>query len=158
MTGVLHILTGKIASGKSTLARQLASGPKTVLLSEDQLLSTLYEGDMNAVADYVRNSARLRAGLLPHVIDLLSSGLSVVLDFAANTPEQRHWMRQIIDGSGCDHRLHYLDVSDDVCRARMHARNASGEHPFQVNDEQFDWITSHFSPPHEREGFEVFTH
>ena len=154
---MLHILTGKIASGKSTLARQLAAGPATVLLGEDQLLSTLYEGDMNTLADYMRNSARLRAGMLPHVVDLLGCGLTVVLDFAANTPEQRHWMRQIIDTAGCPHRLHYLAVPDDICRARLHARNASGTHPFQVSDEQFDWITSHFVPPHETEGFTVVT-
>lgn len=155
MPGTLHILTGKIASGKSTLAKQLAAQPETILLSEDQLLSTLYEGDMNEVTDYVRNSARLRTGLLPHVSELLNTGLSVVLDFAANTPDQRDWMRQIIEQSGCPHILHYLDVSDDICRARMHDRNARGNHPFQPTDEQFDWITSHFVPPHETEGFEV---
>ena len=73
MPATLHILTGKIASGKSTLARQLAAEPDTVLLSEDNLLSTLYEGDMNTVSDYVRNSARLREGLLPHIVELLNT-------------------------------------------------------------------------------------
>ena len=155
MPATLHILTGKIASGKSTLARQLAAEPDTVLLSEDNLLSTLYEGDMNTLADYVRNSARLREGLLSHIVELLNAGLSVVLDFAANTVDQRHWMRRIIDASGCLHTLHFLDVPNEICRARMHTRNARGEHPFQPNDEQFDWITDHFVPPHEREGFEV---
>ena len=155
MPGTLHILTGKIASGKSTLAKQLAEQPETILLSEEQLLSTLYDGDMNEVTDYVRNSARLRAGLLSHVCGLLNTGFSVVLDFAANTPDQRHWMSQIIEQSRCPHILHYLDVSDVICLARMHARNARGDHPFQPTDEQFDWITSHFVPPHETEGFEV---
>lgn len=37
----LHFLCGKIASGKSTLAKQLAKQPRTILLSEDEWLSTL---------------------------------------------------------------------------------------------------------------------
>jgi predicted kinase len=36
-TSTLHMLCGKIAAGKSTLARQLADVPFTVLLSEDPL-------------------------------------------------------------------------------------------------------------------------
>lgn len=154
----LHILTGKIASGKSSLAGRLGAAADTIVLSEDHLLSTIFEGDMNSVADYVRNSRRLRAGLEAHVVDLLQGGMSVVLDFAANTPEQRAWMRAIIQKSDCAHVLHYLDVPEEICRARLQARNTSGQHPFEVNEEQFDWITSHFVPPHEKEGFAVRRH
>ena len=126
-----------------------------MILSEDHFLSTFYEGDMTSVADYVRNSARLRAGLEETVVQLLGAGVSVVLDFAANTPDQRAWMMQIVQAAKCDHVLHFLDVPDEICRSRLHARNATGDHPFQVNDDQFDWISSHFSPPHEKEGFNV---
>ncbi|MEX5925443.1 AAA family ATPase [Providencia hangzhouensis] len=33
----LHFLCGKIASGKSTLAKQLANLPRTILLCEDEM-------------------------------------------------------------------------------------------------------------------------
>lgn len=153
--GTLHILTGKIASGKSTFALQLSQNPATVLISEDKWLSTLYGPEMKHIDHYVTFSARLREGLLPHVADLLNEGVSVVLDFAANTPAQRHWCQQIIESSGCAHVLHYLDVPDDLCRTRLHARNASGDHPFQVSDEQFDWITERFVPPQDEEDFNI---
>ncbi|MEG2632911.1 MAG: AAA family ATPase, partial [Comamonas sp.] len=39
---VLHMLCGKIAAGKSTLARQLAAAPRTVRINEDDWLSSLY--------------------------------------------------------------------------------------------------------------------
>lgn len=155
MTGTLHILTGKIASGKSSKAAQLRDETAAILLSEDAFMSTFYEGDMKNLQDYVRNSARLRVGLNDLVVSLLTRQQSVVLDFAANTPDQRAWMMQIITAANCPHVLHYLEVPDEVCRARLHARNASGNHPFQVSDEQFDWITEHFVPPHEAEGFQV---
>ncbi len=91
----------------------------------------------------------------PHVIGLLKTGVSVVLDFPANTPETRVWMRRVAEGSGCDHTLHYLNVSNEICRERLRARNASGAHPFSVSDEQFEAVTRHFVPPAPDEGFNV---
>jgi predicted kinase len=89
------LLCGKIASGKSTLAHQLAEAPATLLISEDRWLAALYRDEMNSVADYVRCSAKLRAAMTPHLIALLESGLSVVLDFPANTLSLRKWMREL---------------------------------------------------------------
>jgi predicted kinase len=151
----LHLVCGKIAAGKSTLCARLASAPGTVLISEDHWMANLYPGELNDLADYVRLSARLRSAMTSHVVHLLRTGVSVVLDFPANTPRQRAWMRELIDQAGAEHVLHLLDVPDEVCRARLKARNASGEHPFETSDEQFDLFTAHFTPPTADEGFTV---
>lgn len=103
----LHLLCGKIASGKSTLASQLAEAPATLLISEDRWLAALYRDEMNSVADYVRCSAKLRTAMTPHLIALLESGLSVVLDFPANTLSLRKWMREIADSASVLPQLHY---------------------------------------------------
>jgi predicted kinase len=152
---VLHILCGKIASGKSTLSAQLASEPGTIVLNEDQWLAHLYQDEMHSVADYVRCSARLRQAIAPHAISLLRAGVSVVLDFPANTVANRQWMMSIITGSGADHRLHYLNVPEEVCKARLRERNQAGTHQFSVTDEQFDLISRHFVAPEPEEGFNV---
>lgn len=152
---VLHILCGKIASGKSTLSAQLASEPGTIVLNEDQWLAHLYQDEMHSVADYVRCSARLRQAIAPHAISLLRAGVSVVLDFPANTVANRQWMMSLITGSGADHRLHYLNVSEEVCKTRLRERNQAGTHQFSVTDEQFDLISRHFVAPEPEEGFNV---
>ncbi|MBU9848353.1 ATP-binding protein [Rahnella sp. FRB 231] len=152
---VLHILCGKIASGKSTLSAQLASEPGTIVLNEDQWLAHLYQDEMHSVADYVRCSARLRQAIAPHAISLLRAGVSVVLDFPANTVANRQWMMSLIAGSGADHRLHYLNVPEEVCKARLRERNQAGTHQFSVTDEQFDLISRHFVAPEPEEGFNV---
>ena len=152
---ILHLVCGKIGAGKSTLCARLARAPGTVLISEDHWMASLYPGELNALEDYVRLSARLRAAMASHVVHLLKTGVTVVLDFPANTPRQRAWMRELIDQAGSDHLLHLLDVPDEVCRARLKARNASGEHPFETSDEQFDLFTAHFSEPGADEGFNV---
>jgi hypothetical protein len=86
---VLHLLCGKIASGKSTLAGQLAEELGTVLISEDRWLDGLYGDQMETLRDYVRFAGKLRAMMGPHVAGLLRAGISVVLDFPANTVETR---------------------------------------------------------------------
>lgn len=155
---VLHLVCGKIASGKSTLAQRLALAPMTVLISEDAWLACLYPNEIHAIADYVRCTGRLRDSMAGHVAALLKAGMSVVLDFPANTLGTRAWARGIFEKAGVPHSLHYLDVSDDVCKARLHARNASGEHPFATSDAEFDQITRHFVAPAADEGFDLLRH
>ncbi len=155
---MLHMACGKIAAGKSTLTHRLAQAPATVLIGEDYWMSRLYKEELRSVADYVRYSARLRSAMGGHVESLLKAGLSVVLDFPANTPVTRQWMRTIFEGADVDHRLHFLDVPDEVCRARLRQRNAAGTHDFVVSDAEFDEITRYFVPPSEQEGFQTIVY
>ncbi|MDJ0858295.1 MAG: ATP-binding protein [Dinoroseobacter sp.] len=154
----LHMLCGKIASGKSTLASRLASAQGTVLLSEDDWLSALFRDRMKSPKDYVECSAKLRGALGPHISSLLQAGLSVVLDFPANTVDNRAWMRGIFENAGSAHQLHIVDVSDEVCLARLRDRNARGEHPFAVTEEQFHRFSTFYSPPTADEGFNLVIH
>jgi predicted kinase len=154
----LHLLCGKVASGKSTLAKSLAAAEGTILLQEDFWLSSLYADELTTLSDYVRYSERLRNAMEPHIVQILRSGLSVVLDFQANTVEARNWMRRIFEAADCQHQLHLLDVSDDICKARLRSRNASGSHEFQVSDEEFDRISSYFERPTAEEGFNLQNH
>ncbi|ADU38408.1 AAA family ATPase [Variovorax paradoxus] len=155
MTPMLHMVCGKIGAGKSTLTRRLADAPATVLISEDAWLAALYPGEIVDLPDYVRTSTRLKQVMAEHVVALLAAGVSVVLDFPANTASSRAWARGIFEKAGVAHRLHFLDVPDEVCKARLRARNASGEHPFETTDAEFDLITRHFVAPSEAEGFHV---
>jgi predicted kinase len=96
--------------------------------------------------------------MAPHITDILRQGLSVVLDFPANTVHQRAWMKSLIAEAGVPHELHHLDVPDAICKQRLRQRNASGEHQFQVSDEEFAQFTSYFVPPGPDEGFNVIVH
>jgi predicted kinase len=149
----LHMLCGKIAAGKTTLSAQLAQAERTLMISEDRWIDRLYGPELRTIADYFERSDRLRATLAPHIVDLLRVGVSVVLDFHANTLRSRAWMRALFEEAGASHQLHFLDISEEVCRARMHARrNAGGS---GVSDVEFDHVTSYFVAPDKSEGFNV---
>jgi predicted kinase len=151
----LHLVCGKIAAGKSTLTNQLARAPNTVLISEDKLLATVYPGEIQSVADYVRCTTKLRSAIQPLVEDILAAGSSVVLDFQANTLASRSWMKTIITNTSASHCLHFLDVSDEECKKRLNRRNEEATHQFRTSEAEFDQITQFFTPPTNDEGFNV---
>ena len=154
----LQLLCGKIAAGKSTLARRLAETPGSILLDQDSWLSRLYPGEIASLDDYVRCSGRLRSVIGPHVVALLGGGLSVVLDFPANTVASRSWTRGLFEAAGAAHCLHWLDVPDEVCRQRLRRRNQDGKHDFAPSEADFELFTRFFVPPAEDEGFAIARH
>ena len=81
----LLFMCGKMAAGKSTLSRALAEREHGVLLVQDDLLEGPYPGEFVDFPAFLKRSARLRATLAPHVVSLLCLGMTVVLDFPANT-------------------------------------------------------------------------
>jgi predicted kinase len=153
VTGSLHLLCGKIGAGKSTMAARLAGETGGLVIAEDFWLSTLYPGEIADLADYRRSSERLRTAISRLIEEMVKRGQAVILDFPANTVAGRAWMKALADAAGVTATLHFLDPPDDVCRARMHARNASGEHTYQVDDATFDQFTAHFAAPTDDEGF-----
>ncbi len=93
-----------------------------------------------------------------HVVSLLKAGISVVLDYPANTLAARSWMNIVAKSANAASELHYLDLPNDLCKTRLRERNEAGEHQFQLTEEQFDQIASHFVAPTADEGFELVVH
>lgn len=154
----LHLICGKVASGKSTLSAKLGQTAQTVVIAEDDWLAALFGDEMSSISDYVQCAAKLRDIMGSHVISLLRAGLSVVLDFQANTIASRAWMRGIAESANAAHQLHYLDVPDEICKARLNARNTEGDHPFSVSDDQFEQLSKHFVVPSDAEGVNIVLH
>ena len=152
------MLCGKIAAGKSTLASRLGRLEETVLIAEDDWLNALFPDEMTSAADYVRCASKLRQIMGPHISALLNAGVSVVLDFPANTVENRDWMRGILAASSASHQLHVLAASDELCLARLRERNAYGDHPFAVTEAQFRQFSKHYVAPSPEEGFNIVVH
>ena len=155
----LIFFCGKMAAGKSTLAGQLADRENAVLMIQDQLLDTLFPGLVLNVASYLEYSGRINRMVAPQAAAILSKGVSVVLDFPANTRNQRAWFRSIIDSTGVEHELHFVDTPDEVCKARLKARSAHLPPGTKwTTEEDFELIASHFVPPAADEGFRVILH
>ena len=155
----LMFLCGKMAAGKSTLARDLAQRSEAILLVQDELLEGLFHGEIADVADFLDRSSRLRNALAPHICAVLSKGISIVLDFPGNTRAQRAWFRQIFERANATHELHFVDASDPLCKRQLkdRTRHLPPGTPW-TTDAEFEAITAYFQPPSDDEGFNVVRH
>jgi predicted kinase len=156
-------VTGRIASGKSTVARRLAEQLGATLLVADRIR----EG---AVADLARDEAPVEARLhalerafddavyaelLRRAADELGAGRSVVLDAAFPRRALRDQLRALAARSGAACRVVECRARDAVLRARLAARAAAGDVPLErwlalrdALDEQFEPCDE--MPPAER--------
>ncbi len=155
----LMFLCGKMAAGKSTLARDLAERENAVLLAQDEFLDHLFPGEITDIPGFVKYSTRLKNALTPHVCALLSKGVSVVLDFPGNTMAQRAWFRGLFERANVEHELHFVDASDALCKRQLRGRS-QGLPPGApwTTDAEFEAVTAYFQPPAEDEGFHVVRH
>jgi len=155
----LYFMSGKMAAGKSTHAKTLARTKDAILFVQDEMLDALYPGQIQTISDFVEHSARLRNALSAHIVELLTRGISVVLDFPGNTKIQRVWFRSLFEGAGVDHELHYIDAQNDLCKRQLKQRSSllPAGTPW-TTDADFDAITAYFQAPAEDEGFSVIVH
>ena len=157
--GPLFFLCGKMAAGKSTLARQLAARQDAMLFEQDHWVETLFPNMIVNVATYIEYSGRINRIVAPIVVDVLTRGISVVMDFPGNTRNQRAWFRSIIDQAGVEHQLHFVDTPDDICKAQLKARSAHLPPGTKwTTDEDFELISSHFRAPEHDEAFTIVRH
>jgi predicted kinase len=155
----LMFLCGKMAAGKSTLARDLADRENAILLVQDEFLNILFPGEITDIPGFVKCSSRLKDALTPHICALLSKGISVVLDFPANTKTQRAWFREIFEQANVEHELHFVDAPDSLCKSQLKSRSKHlpPGSPW-TTEAEFEAITAFFQPPSEDEKFNVVRH
>ena len=155
----LMFMCGKMAAGKSMLARDLAERRNAILLVQDELLERLFPGEITDIPAFIDRSLRLRTALAPHICAMLSKGVSIVLDFPGNTRAQRAWFREIFERANVEHELHFVDASDAVCKRQLKDRTrrlALGT-PW-TTDAEFEAITAYFQPPADDEAYNVVRH
>jgi predicted kinase len=160
MAATLYCICGKIAAGKTSLARKLATEHAAVLICEDEWLVRL-EAEIESFDDFRKHARRFRAAIGPHVVDLLRLGISVVLDVPANTPKDRAWIRLLFEAAQAPHELHVIEATDELCKARLRTRNETmpeGLYFGHVPEDIFDPVTSLLVLPLENEGFNLVRH
>ncbi len=157
--GTLYVFCGKMAAGKSKLARALTERHGAVLLVQDEWLVHLFPDEIVDVRAYAKYSTRLCAALTDHVCALLARGIPVVLDFPGNTPKQRRWFRVLFERANAPHELHFIDVPDALCKAQLRERSRHlPDGSAWTTEADFDAITAFFQPPTAEEGFNVVRH
>lgn len=148
---------GKICCGKSTYAERLCSEGKAVLLSVDEIMLALfglYAGDKHD--EYVEKTKRY---LLDKSVEIMKSGIDVVLDWGFWKKEERIFVKEFYSSKSIEYEFHYIDISDEVWRTRLDARNnavsAGKVNAYIVDDNLAAKFVSVFEMP-DREEIDVW--
>jgi predicted kinase len=128
----LILTCGLPGAGKTKLATQLAAGLSAVRLTKDEWLWALGSTPWD---EPIREKVELELWRLAQ--EILSLGVSVVLDFGLWARIERDEMRSAARGLGVGVELHYLDVALDELWRRIEARNTEppwAGHPIRHAD------------------------
>ncbi len=147
------LMCGKICSGKTTYARKLREQNKAVILSADEIMLALFGTDAgDKHDDYVR---RTKNYLFGKSVEILESGIDVVLDLGFWTKHERDEAREFYGSRGIDHEFVFIDIADAEWRLRLDMRNKSvlaGEtSAYYVDEGLMDKFESIFEKPDETE-------
>ncbi len=116
----LILTCGLPAAGKTTLARRLAADRNAVRLTKDEWLWALGSSPWDRPT-----GEKIERELWRLAQEILSLGLSVVLDFGLWARIERDEMRSAARGLGVGVELHFLDVPADELWRRIEARNSA---------------------------------
>ena len=139
----LVLITGLPASGKSTLARELARKLPAIRLDKNQWVAQLGHDVFRVL---------LERQLWDLTQELLAQGQSVILEWGHWARVERDEKRLAARALGVGVELHYLDVPLEELIERAERRNASGEWTASpMTRAHFEEWATIFQPPDEAE-------
>lgn len=114
----IHLICGRIGSGKSTFARYLAREKNAVILSSDELTAAL-PCDHDASYPIVHRFLRQKA------LEIARCGTAVILDWGFWHRSDREAVTAEIRAQGLRPLWYYMDTPEAMNRAFIERRNAA---------------------------------
>ncbi|GAB3749645.1 P-loop nucleotide/nucleoside kinase family protein [Microlunatus parietis] len=118
----LHLICGLPGAGKTTLAKKLAAVTGAVRLCPDEWLADL---EIDLYDEPARD--RLERRLVRLATELLTAGLSVILEYGFWSRLERDRLRDLARELGVRVELHAIVLPVDELWSRIERRNTSGE-------------------------------
>ena len=128
----MFIICGLPGSGKTTLAQKIGAQASAIRLSPDDWMDAL---EINLWESSMRE--KIEALQWNFGKQLLSSGISVIIEWGTWARAERDTLRTEARSLGAEVELHYLTASVDVLFARLQRRGR--ENPPIQKDELAEW-------------------
>lgn len=152
----INLICGPVGAGKTTLAKKLSEREKAICFSIDEWMTTLFTPDLKKDMDYdwaMERIGRMESLIWSHVRQLMTQGVSVILDLGLLQKDHRRKFYNLAKAEGYDLCLHWVDVAREERWSRIEGRNAEkgATYAMEVSREMFDFCEGLFERPSEDE-------
>jgi predicted kinase len=130
------LICGKICSGKTTYAKDIAKNMNAVILSVDELMLSLFGQYLGEKHDEMVE--KTEKYLYKKSVELISNGINVILDWGFWTKKQRLLAAKYYTNMGIKTEWHYVEIDDITWKKHLEKRNneiVNNEQEFYYIDE-----------------------
>lgn len=143
------LICGRICSGKSFYARELAEEMSAVILSCDEISADIFHHSEGENFDKI--AADIKRYLHKIAARIVKAGGKVVLDWGFWTKAERCEVSDYYDGLGISYEWNYISISDDEWQRNIRLRNeavlAGETTDFYVDDGLMQKLLDRFESP-----------
>ncbi len=122
--GRAFLLTGKVASGKTTYARKIEADGDAVFLSIDELQLSIF-GSSPTREELDNSYEGARTYQFNEALKFLNNGIDVLFDWGLWNKSERQKYRKLLESHGFEVEVIYFKVSDET-RMKWNAYRNSG--------------------------------
>lgn len=152
--GKIIAICGKICSGKTYYANKLMKKENSVILSCDELTSTLFDNNLGERHDEM--SGRIWKYLLKKSVDIAKTNTNVILDWGFWSKKDREYISEYFKEKGIQIEWHYIDIDKNSWQKNIEERNhrvllGKGECNYYLDDGLMKKLLSKWEEPQRKE-------
>ncbi|MGQ0432274.1 MAG: AAA family ATPase [Microthrixaceae bacterium] len=157
-TPTAHLMCGLVATGKTTLARRLATDLSAVRLSRDEWMLRLHGGRFDDPT-YLERLGPCTDLMWDVAFEITAAGSSVILDWNFWSRDRRSDAHARAHAHGISVVVHWVDVPLEVAVERAAQRvSETPTDSHLISAEEVRHFATIFEPPAEAEGFIIERH
>lgn len=115
------LICSKICSGKTIYAKQLCRNKKSVLLSVDEIMLSVF--GQHAGDKHDEYTQKIKKYLLNKSTELIKAETNAVLDWGFWQKADREHIKEFYRANNIQCEFHYIDISDELWKSRIDKRN-----------------------------------
>lgn len=147
----VYILSGKIASGKTTYAKQLCEQETAIILSVDDVMLKLFDGCLSdRHNDMAKRILQYFYTLVPY---LIANHTSVIFDYGFWSEQERIQIEEHFQTAKIAYQGVYIVCDDKVRKQRLKVRNEAmktkANRQYIIGEEMLERFDQWFEEPNE---------
>lgn len=133
---ILHLICGIPGTGKTTLAKQIATETGAIRLCSDEWIKDIWLEQAETEGNTFRDAIEQLQWKIGK--DILRSGASIIVEWGTWEQYEREKLRDEAHSLGAKVKFYYLSGQKEVLRQRILSRNLDPENQFFIAEDSVD--------------------